>query len=293
MRQPVLSLTTLPAPPAKAGIDHPMRRTSMPDRGARIARSHAPAARAWRAMTAGGRRLRQARRAAAAFVALSWLGGACAADLLYRQEPANDDAFLGSSWHAPDGSEQDQFVWDDFRLDRAATLSEIRWQGGYAPGVESAPVDGFTLSLFASGEGDTQPDLRGAALALFSVTGNAGETAVGTAGGAQLFDYRYTLAKPFVVKAGTTYWLQIEASQRSTPTWGLARAMSGNDRHFRKLSTGSDAYFQTAQGDAAFELSGKAAADRPAAPAPAPAPPTAPATAPSTPGSPPAQASPR
>jgi hypothetical protein len=210
-----------------------------------------------------------ARIGAVALLACWSVGAAYAADSLFRQEPANDDAFLGSSWHAPDGSEEDQFAWDDFRLERAASLTELRWQGGYAPGVESVPVSGFTISVFASAAGDLQPELSGTALALYVVAGNAGETAVGTAGGAPLYDYRYVLGKPFPAKAGVTYWVQIEAAQRGTPTWGLARATSGDDRHFRKLSNAGDPYFQTVQGDAAFEWSGTVVADRPAAAAPA------------------------
>jgi len=214
---------------------------------------------------------------------VAWRADA-ASEVLFHQDPANDDAFLGSSWHAPDGSDEDQFVWEDIRLERGGSIAEVRWYGGYgAPpgGGESAAVGSFTLSIFPSAEGGSQPELRGAALKVYSTRNNAAETLVGTAGGAGLYEYRFVLPEPFAARPGVIYWLQIEATQTGTPTWGLARATSGDDKHFRRLTKDGDRYFQLVPGDAALSLIGTAtpATAPQAAPVGVPAGPAVPAPA--------------
>jgi len=236
------------------------------------------------------------RAAVAVLLGLTAARAATGGDVLFHQDPANDDAFLGSSWHAPDGSDEDQFVWEDVRLEQGGSIAEVRWYGGYgvpAGGGESAPVESFTLSIFPSAEGAPQPELRGAALQVFSTRNNAAEALVGSAGGAGLYAYRFVLPAPFVARPGVVYWLQIEATQAGTPTWGLARATTGDDRHFRRLTKDGDRYFQLAPGDAALSLIGAVAtAPAQAAPAvrpadaaaavPAEAPPAAPVAPPAT-----------
>ncbi len=189
------------------------------------------------------------------------LAGMVGADVVYTQPPNPAGGQYKSSWYPPDGLDGDEYAFDGFSLTTGAAISEIRWRGAYTnylSGAGRAPVFDFTISIYRSIAGGSQPDLgAGGRLARYFVGGNAGETAVGTFGGVIMYDYAYTLAAPFQAAAATTYWIQIEASQGLTPNfgwppdWSMARGTGGNNAHFRRITGGP---YQSITGDLSFSL---------------------------------------
>jgi hypothetical protein len=165
-----------------------------------------------------------------------------------------------SSWYPPDGLDGDTYCWDNFTLASSAAITEVHWRGGYElhpAGIGQSTVSRFDVSIYRSIAGNGQPDLgAGGLLAHYPVTGNAGETVAGTFGGLVMFDYALTLPSPFQASGGTTYWVEVVASQAGVapsyaPDWGLALGTGGNNSHFRKVTGGIN---QTIAGDLAFSL---------------------------------------
>src|SRR5512141_1044459 len=64
-----------------------------------------------------------------------------------------------SSWLDPDGSDFDQYIWDDFTLQSNETITEIQWYGGYDPlkNGMGGPVVDFTVALYPSIAAGTEP----------------------------------------------------------------------------------------------------------------------------------------
>lgn len=165
-----------------------------------------------------------------------------------------------SSWYPPDGLDGDVYCWDNFTLASSTAISAVHWRGAYEyhpSGAGQSPVYDFEVSIYRSIGGNSQPDMgAGGRLAQYFVGGNAGEVAAGSFGGVLMFDYAFVLPSPFQAAGGTTYWVQIEASQglaspSYAPDWGLAVGTGGNNSHFRFTTGGT---FQTLAGDLAFSL---------------------------------------
>jgi FG-GAP-like repeat len=93
-------------------------------------------------------------------------------------------------------------VADDFQLSEDATITRIRWWGGY---FGAAPVpDLFTIRVFADAAGQPGPLIR--TLDLWRVT--SARTGANT-GNSPEFEYAGDLRTPFSAKAGVRYWLSI------------------------------------------------------------------------------------
>lgn len=186
--------------------------------------------------------------------------------VVYSQPADSTGTIMKSSWYAPNGLDGDQYVWDNFTLKSAANIKEVDWTGGYTnylSGAGKAPVSDFTVSIYPSIVGGWQPDIINGPVVQYQVGGNAGETASVVAGGVQLYNYKYVLPTQFHAQAGTKYWVQIEASQGVTstygwpPDWGLASASGGDNSNFREIIGGSMAggnYYNFWSGDTAFSL---------------------------------------
>jgi IPT/TIG domain-containing protein len=195
----------------------------------------------------------------AAFV---WpLALAAGAETLYTQPPNPAGGLHQSSWRDPDGSNNDWYVWDSFTLPQAATLTDIRWQGGYQYGGSlGGPVFGFDVSICASIAANTEPDVVNPPLMHFYEPSNAGETPAGTYGGTAMFDYHVALPVPFQAQAGIKYWVHVYASEPNPPEWGFADATGGDGSHYRRWS---EYMFQFAPGDTVFTLIGNFVAPPP------------------------------
>jgi hypothetical protein len=180
---------------------------------------------------------------------------------VFAQAPNPGGGQYKSAWYAPDGLDGDEYAFDNFTIDAGAAITEVRWRGAYTnylQGAGRAPVYDFTVSIYRSIAGGSQPDLgTGGRLARFFVGGNAGETQAGTFGGVIMYDYAFTLPTPFQAAPGVRYWIQIEAWQGLTPLynwppdWSIAAGTGGNNSHFRRITGGP---MQTIAGDCAFSL---------------------------------------
>jgi hypothetical protein len=104
-------------------------------------------------------------------------------------------------------------VADEFQFVDATPIGRITWWGGY-PGLQSPPVDNFTIRIFADNAG--QP---GAVLETFAVGSGASVAATGDYvnppepefefPGIPEFEYSFTLPETFDAAAGARYWLSI------------------------------------------------------------------------------------
>lgn len=179
-----------------------------------------------------------------------------APNLVYSQPPSPSGGLFQSSWWYPIGTDYDQYVWDDFTLSTARTITKVFWRCGYDPGKFSSggPVVDFTVSIYASIQAGIQPDVVNPPLVEYRTGGNAGETQAGTFGGIKMYDYTFTLPTPFQAAAGAKYWIQIEASQHGIPDWGIAAGTGGNGKYFRRIAAAGDIFYQAPPGDTAFSL---------------------------------------
>jgi hypothetical protein len=194
---------------------------------------------------------------AVACIAFDYSGTkAQAQNVLYSQPPGSNATLLQSSWWAPNDSDYDQYVWDGFVLSASGAVSEIRWRGGYDPARfgSGGPVVDFSVAIYASIPGGSQPDLISPPIVDYQTGGNAGQTLAGTFGGTAMYDYAFILPTPFQAAAGTKYWVQIEASQHGIPDWGITAGTGGDGTYFRRIADGGNTLYHTIQGDAAFTL---------------------------------------
>ena len=179
---------------------------------------------------------------------------------LYEQPVDPNGKLLFSSWLEPDGSDFDQYIWDDFTLSSGQTISVIQWYGGYDPlqmGRGGAAVD-FTVAIYPSIAAGTEPNVANPPLVEYQTGGNANETSIGTINGIPMYAYQFSLPVAFQATGSTKYWIQIEATQQGTsPDWGLASSLTGNGRHYQRGSgAGGDILFRSVPGDVAFTLLG-------------------------------------
>lgn len=175
---------------------------------------------------------------------------------VYTQPATNSGGLYQSSWLDPDGSDYDQYVWDNFTLSTDRQITKITWRGGYDPARfgYGGPVLDFTVAVYPSIAAGIQPDVINPPLFEYHTHGNANETLVGTYNGTNLYDYQFTLPQVFHATANTIYWVQIEAFQHGIPDWGITDATGGDGKYFRRIAYVGDIYYQSVNGDAAFAL---------------------------------------
>lgn len=160
----------------------------------------------------------------------------------------------------PDGSDFDQYIWDNFTLQSNETVTDIEWIGGYDPlkfGM-GGPVVDFTVAIYPSIAAGTEPAVAFPPLVTYQTGGDAGQTSIGMVGTIEMYSYTFHLPVAFSASAGVKYWVHIKAFQNgSGPDWGLAAGTGGNMSHYRWGSgAGGDSGFRTVPGDAAFSLLG-------------------------------------
>src|SRR5574341_464352 len=92
---------------------------------------------------------------------LSVLAATLVLIIVYTQPPSQSGVmYLSSRWD-PNGSDFDQYVWDNFTLASNQEITEIRWRGGFDPakfGSGGSVID-FVISIYASIPGGYQPDV--------------------------------------------------------------------------------------------------------------------------------------
>ncbi|MFT3891910.1 MAG: hypothetical protein QM730_09780 [Anaerolineales bacterium] len=179
---------------------------------------------------------------------------------VYSQPVDPNGKLLPSARRDPDGSDYDEYVWDDFTLSNGGTISQIDWYGGYDPlkSGRGGPVTDFTVSIYPSIAADTEPAVANPPLVEYQTGGKAGEIAFTVVNGIQINLYSFSLPTSFVAEAGTKYWIYIVASQQgNSPDWGFISATGGSGNHYIKTSgAGGDVLYRFAPGDVAFTLLG-------------------------------------
>ena len=159
--------------------------------------------------------------------------------VVYSQPQAAGFGAIASSFLSPNGMDSDCYAFDNFTLATTQDIVQIQWIGGYRYGYSASdPVVDFTIKLYSNLTGSLQPDIgsyyTNNPLKTYTVGGNALET---PAGG--YFSYQFTLPKSFHAVAGTTYWVQIEASQNYyLNDWGLAPGAGGDGYYFYQVTGG-------------------------------------------------------
>jgi sugar lactone lactonase YvrE len=169
---------------------------------------------------------------------LSTVVGSQAGRTVFAQPPAAVGNLIASAWAAPGGKIVGRFTYDAFSLSSGQTLTEIDWRGGYRDGGPPGRVLDFSVTIFESISGGSQPRVTNpllpeTPLAHYAAGGDAGETLVGTFDGQTMYDYRFALPTPFAAAEHVRYWVRIEAVQSDSPTWGIAAGSGGDGRHFR------------------------------------------------------------
>jgi hypothetical protein len=198
--------------------------------------------------------------------ALALLCAQADAGVLYQQPPRPSGGFYHSSWWDPDGSNYDEYVWDKFILANGGDIDSIAWRGAYDPAYSGAggPVVDFTIGIYGSIPGGSEPDLGHPPLLEFDAGNNAGETYAGLFGGVTMYDHRSALPAPFHAQAGVPYWVQIEGWQWGFPDWSIAAGTGGDGYHYRcqHVTNGpvpgppTGCWFTAPSGDAAFSILG-------------------------------------
>ncbi len=174
--------------------------------------------------------------------------------VVFSQPATTSGTLMLSSYLAPEGNVDGmEYRFEKFTTATTVGISHLRWRGGYAGNNQAAnPVVEFVIKIYGSTANGFYPDLANPVMKKYTITGNAGESAAGLAGGVQMYDYSVTLPTSFVATGGTGYWIQIEASQYVYPlTWGHATGSGGNNAHYRRM--GNSYYGGT--GDLAMTLS--------------------------------------
>jgi hypothetical protein len=127
-------------------------------------------------------------------------------------------------------------VFDNFTLPKTTTISSVQWQGGYSSPPTPGDITGFTLNFYNDNHG-----APGSLAASEFIPGNANQSPLGLERGTDpnttfpngiaAFSYSATLPTSFSAKAGTEYWLSIQANvDESNPAigfWGWQTALAG------------------------------------------------------------------
>ncbi|GEA27181.1 hypothetical protein MiAbW_01741 [Microcystis aeruginosa NIES-4325] len=114
-------------------------------------------------------------------------------------------------------------VYDNFSFSSDNLVDGVDWVGGYFSGSPAA-ISSFALSIFGNNAG--QP---GSLLFSETITGNAGETFIGTDNnGTPTYSYSANLTNTFLAQAGATYWLAIVPSLGFPPQWGWYTSSQGD-----------------------------------------------------------------
>lgn len=168
------------------------------------------------------------------------------ADTLYSQAPDFGASFASQNDTSPGGYGKYGTTYDNFTLSSAASITKVRWFGGfYFPDAESS-ISTFNISFYADTAG-----APGALLSSHDIAGNANETAAGLDGDAGL-PFSYSDAVAFSAAANTPYWMSIVATVPYPPVWGWVSSSDPNagdgdgfqDYLGSRTSTGSDLAFE-------------------------------------------------
>ncbi|MGZ4965054.1 MAG: TIGR02597 family protein, partial [Limisphaerales bacterium] len=176
----------------------------------------------------------------------------CNAAVLFTQPPTGSGSLYQSSVN---GTDYDQLTWDVFKPTNSAAITQIQWRGGYIyNAIYSGHVTNWTIAFYRDVGTAYQPDVINPPYEIYTISGNANETLVGTISGTTMYDYSVSLPSPFQAGAGTNFWLLIRADEPNIPDWGIAMGSGTHGSCFRRTAGMADWWFYRASGDIAFTL---------------------------------------
>jgi len=150
-------------------------------------------------------------------------GAACGQEL-YRQNPfATTGGLSSQDARNPGGLGWFSEVIDNFPVDRAETISNVEFWGGYGPNPPGT-FRGCTVRFYADNNG-----APGQRVFQQDVLGTCGETPDFTAGGGSRYHYAATLSPPFVPTGVGRYWMSVvgivdRGGSSTDPQWGWTPA---------------------------------------------------------------------
>jgi len=162
--------------------------------------------------------------------------------VVYSQPPDYQGLFASQNDTAVSGFGSFAASYDNFTRPWSTSLTAVSWVGGYYNPQTPGSIMMWTVSIYSDNAG--QP---GTALAVFTLTGNGGETflqndAIGDP------VYRYSAAINFNAAGGTTYWLSVVPSIPFPPQWGWTGSSKGDGLSYTdifgtRLSNSNDLAF--------------------------------------------------
>ena len=175
------------------------------------------------------------------------------ADLIYNQTSdfAASNIHVGSyfgSWIATNNVGLVAAVYDNFTLGGSYSISRVQWQGGYINPNTVTSISAFTITFYSD-----SGNLPGASIMSQTIPGNANETYAGSVRDVPTFNYNTVPTIPFVAKAGTQYWMSIQANLGVAPEWAWHTG-TGGDNRMVTVNTSSVEYVSNV--DMAFSLFG-------------------------------------
>jgi hypothetical protein len=176
---------------------------------------------------------------------------AAQAGVIFSQASVFPDRGLLASQNDSNSSPSDNFAtaYDNFSFSSDNLVDGIDWVGAYFNPPTAGPISSFALSIFDDNAG--QP---GSLLFSETITGNAGETFIGTNNiGRPTYSYSANLTNTFLAQAGETYWLAIVPTIGFPPQWGWYISSQGDGVSYQDFL---ESRFQRDR-DVAFSLTGE------------------------------------
>ena len=184
-------------------------------------------------------------------------GSQSLAAIVYSQPPTVTGILLQSSrWVT--NTDDDQYVWNDFTLPVTQMMTDVNWRGGYDPSHDGfgGPVADFTVAIYPSIVGGSSQTLSIRPSSNTRWEETLARRLLGHSPAQRCTTTNSACPPHSRPRAGTKYWVQIEAFQQNVPDWGIAAGTGGDGKYFRRIANVGDIYYQIGSGDAAFTLLG-------------------------------------
>lgn len=176
------------------------------------------------------------------FATPSW-----AAPMLFSQ-PYDGQGSFWASQNDTAGNGNFASMWDDFMLADTATVTEMKWWGGYWNPGKTGNITSWQVTFAANNGG-----IPGGSLATYTFPGDGNEA---VAGGAYGYD---VTGLGFVAIANTRYWVSVVPDIGFPPQWGWGTStVGGGDAYQIYFGSG-----YRRDNNMAFELDGSSHAPIP------------------------------
>jgi hypothetical protein len=173
------------------------------------------------------------------------------AGIVYSQPSNNFGFFYSQNDTSGVPTPANATTFDNFTLGASSTIRNVGWVGGFlASVVNTNSITSFTVTFYNDSSG-----APGSVLTTNTISGNAGQTFVGTDFFSDnVFSYNANLPTPVTVSAGKQYWLSVVAnlSAGGTFQWGWENSSTGDGTGYQSFGGGTPGAITS---DSAFTLS--------------------------------------